>query len=217
MSTWAEVKPPSTSTVTMPVASEQDLLRVRAALRSAAEQAGFGLVAATKLVTAGSELARNILRYADGDGTVHINTEDKGPLRGIRATFVDSGPGIPDLEAAMRDGFTTAGGLGLGLPGAMRLVDEFVIESGPGSGTRVVIAQWTRLGSPATAGSRCPAARIQARCGERSPVRPSSTAPRRRRPREPNSWAPNWPLTCDSTPNQAAMSSPECCRGNASN
>jgi serine/threonine-protein kinase RsbT len=126
----------------MPVASEQDLLRVRAALRSAADLGGLGLVSCTKLVTAGSELARNILRYADG-GSVCIRTGGDGPLRGIHAIFSDSGPGIADLEAAMRDGFTTAGGLGLGLPGARRLVDEFSIESAPGRGTKVVIVQWT--------------------------------------------------------------------------
>ena len=143
MSAWTEVKPAITGPVTMPVATEQDLLRVRAALRSAADLAGFGLVASTKLVTAGSELARNILRYADGDGSVCICNEGDAPLCGVRAIFTDSGPGIADLEAAMRDGFTTAGGLGLGLPGARRLVDQFSIESAPGRGTKVVIAQWT--------------------------------------------------------------------------
>jgi serine/threonine-protein kinase RsbT len=130
---------------TVVIASEADLLRVRSALRTHAQKAGLGLTATTKLVTAGSELARNIIRYATGSqGTVYIRP-CAGPRRsGVRAVFRDTGPGISDLDAAMRDGFTTAGGLGLGLPGSRRLVDDFHIDSGPGRGTTVAIEQWIR-------------------------------------------------------------------------
>lgn len=131
--------------VRLPIAFEADLLRVRAALRTEAEQAGLGLTATTKLVTAGSELARNIIKYATkGSGAVSIRSRTSQPPQGVRAVFSDSGPGIPDLDAAMRDGFSTAGSLGLGLPGSRRLVDDFSIESAPGRGTTVVIEQWIR-------------------------------------------------------------------------
>jgi serine/threonine-protein kinase RsbT len=129
---------------TVAITAEADLLRVRSALRAYAQEAGLGLTATTKLVTAGSELARNILRYATGsEGTVYIR-QCAGPRRGVRAVFRDNGPGISDLDAAMQDGFTTAGGLGLGLPGSRRLADEFHIESEPGQGTTVAIEQWIR-------------------------------------------------------------------------
>lgn len=124
---------------------EADLLRVRSALRADAQHAGLGLTATTKLVTAGSELARNIFRYAThGQGLVSIERASDGARRGVRAVFSDKGPGIADLEEAMRDGFSSAGSLGLGLPGSRRLVDEFSIDSGPGRGTTVEIAQWNR-------------------------------------------------------------------------
>lgn len=127
------------------IATEADLLRVRSALRIHAERAGLNLTATTKLVTAGSELARNILRYAtDGEGKVSIGQCDDPKRNGVRAVFCDRGPGIADLDAAMSSGFSTAGGLGLGLPGSRRLVDEFEIDSAPGRGTTVVIVQWTR-------------------------------------------------------------------------
>jgi serine/threonine-protein kinase RsbT len=130
---------------TVAIASEADLLQVRSALRALANQAGFGLTATTKLVTAGSELARNILRYATGGiGTVSIGQCDGAGRGGVRAVFCDQGPGITDLDAAMRDGFSTAGGLGLGLPGSRRLADFFHIDSVPGYGTTVVIEQWLR-------------------------------------------------------------------------
>lgn len=133
------------SAETVVVASEADLLRVRSALRAHAQQAGLGLTATTKLVTAGSELARNIIRYATGgEGTVSIR-QCAGPQgSGVRAVFRDTGPGIADLDEAMRDGFSSAGGLGLGLPGSRRLVDDFHIDSAPGRGTKVVIEQWIR-------------------------------------------------------------------------
>lgn len=126
------------------ITSEADLLRVRSALREHAQEAGLGLTATTKLVTAGSELARNILRYATGGrGTASIDY-CPGIHGGVRAAFSDEGPGIADLDTAMRDGFSTGGGLGLGLPGSRRLVDEFRIDSVPGRGTTVVIEQWIR-------------------------------------------------------------------------
>jgi len=131
--------------VTVTINGESDLLRVRSALRTAAQDAGLRLTATTKLVTAGSELARNILRYATaGQGVVHIEAASVGLKRGVRAVFADRGPGIGDLEEVMQDGFSTAGSLGIGLPGSRRLVDEFVIESAVGQGTTVVINQWDR-------------------------------------------------------------------------
>ncbi|HEX3924074.1 MAG TPA: anti-sigma regulatory factor [Streptosporangiaceae bacterium] len=131
--------------VTLQIAGEADLLRVRSALRAEAQQAGLGLTSTTKLVTAGSELARNIIKYATtGSGVVSIQSRTSRPSKSVRAVFSDSGPGIRDLDAAMRDGFSTAGSLGLGLPGTRRLVDDFSIDSAPGRGTTVVIEQWSR-------------------------------------------------------------------------
>jgi serine/threonine-protein kinase RsbT len=102
---------------------------------------GFGLVDQTKLVTAASELARNTVIYGGG-GTVLLEALNDSNRRGLRLTFVDHGPGIPDIERAMKDGYTTGAGLGLGLGGAKRLVNDFDITSGPGEGTRVCIARW---------------------------------------------------------------------------
>jgi serine/threonine-protein kinase RsbT len=130
---------------TMTIDGEADLLRIRAMLRAEAQLAGLGLTAETKLVTAGSELARNIVRYAThGQGTASVERLSGNGRRGVRAAFSDSGPGIEDLDEVMRDGFSTGGSLGLGLPGSRRLVDEFAIDSAPGRGTTVVIAQWAR-------------------------------------------------------------------------
>ncbi|SHM40162.1 ATP-binding protein [Cryptosporangium aurantiacum] len=131
---------------TVTIGGESDLLRVRTTLRAESQAAGLGLTAATKFVTAGSELARNIIRYAvHSQGEVLIEPLlQHGGKRGVRATFTDSGPGIPDLDAAMTDNYTTGGGLGLGLPGSRRLVDEFSIDTGPDRGTTVVITQWGR-------------------------------------------------------------------------
>jgi serine/threonine-protein kinase RsbT len=122
---------------------EADLLRVRSVMRSYALQAGLGLTATTKVVTAASELARNILRHASGgQGVATFEEASSGHNRGVRAVFTDIGPGIADVDAAMRSGFSTVGSLGLGLPGSCRLVDEFSIDSAPGRGTRVAICQW---------------------------------------------------------------------------
>ena len=133
------------SVATMTINGEADLLRIRAALRTEAQFAGLSLTAETKLVTAGSELARNIVRYAThGQGTASVERLTADGRRGVRVAFSDSGPGIADLDEVMRDGFSTGGSLGLGLPGSRRLVDEFSIDSAAGRGTTVVIAQWAR-------------------------------------------------------------------------
>jgi serine/threonine-protein kinase RsbT len=131
--------------VTVVIGGEADLLRVRSTLRAEAREVGLSLTAATKLITAGSELARNIVRYAvHGQGTAVIERTESGGRPGVRAAFSDAGPGIADLDEAMRDGYSSAGSLGLGLPGSRRLVDEFSIDTGPGRGTTVVIVQWQR-------------------------------------------------------------------------
>jgi serine/threonine-protein kinase RsbT len=127
------------------IATEPDLLRVRTVLRQHAVAAGFGIVDQTKLVTAGSELARNILRYANGaSAKLRVEAVESAGRTGLRAAFADQGPGIEDLDAALGDGYSTGGTLGLGLPGARRLVDEFDVATGPGAGTRVTIVKWKR-------------------------------------------------------------------------
>jgi serine/threonine-protein kinase RsbT len=123
------------------VRSQQDVVAVRQIVREWAVYAGFSLVDQTKIVTAASELARNTLTHGGG-GMVRLEALNDGSRRGLRVVFEDSGPGIPDVEQALRDGFTTAGGLGLGLGGAKRLSSEFEIDSRPGQGTRVAITRW---------------------------------------------------------------------------
>jgi len=131
--------------VTININGEADLLRIRSALRAEAQHAGLSLTAETKLVTAGSELARNIVRYAThGQGVATIERLAGTGRQGVRAVFTDDGPGIGDLDQVMRDGFSSGGSLGLGLPGSRRLVDEFTIDSTVGVGTTVAIAQWSR-------------------------------------------------------------------------
>ncbi len=125
----------------LPIRSPEDIVRVRQATRESAVAQGFSLVDQTKLVTAASELARNTLEYGLG-GDVEITRLDEPPRRGVRLTFIDQGPGIANVDQALRDGFTTGGGLGLGLGGARRLSSEFSIESKPGEGTRITIARW---------------------------------------------------------------------------
>lgn len=135
--------PLTMTTTTVVIGGESDLLRVRSTMREYARHAGLSLTATTKVVTAGSELTRNILRYATGgQGVASIEEAASGQRRGVRAVFADQGPGIADLDQAMCSGFSMAGGLGLGLPGSRRLVDEFAIDSAPGHGTRVAICQW---------------------------------------------------------------------------
>ena len=123
------------------VQSAEDVVAIRQAVRQRAVELGFNLVDQTKIVTAASELARNTLQYGGG-GRVTIEAVENLGRRGIRLTFEDDGPGIPDIELAMKDGFTTGGGLGLGLSGARRLSSDFSIESAPGKGTRVIITRW---------------------------------------------------------------------------
>lgn len=127
--------------VTLPVKAAEDVVRVRQAVRARAVEAGFSLVDQTKLVTAASEIARNTLEYGGG-GQLLIEALRDGIRRGLRLTFTDQGPGIPDIPRAMADGYTTGGGLGLGLSGAKRLSSEFDIQSAPGQGTRVMLGRW---------------------------------------------------------------------------
>jgi serine/threonine-protein kinase RsbT len=126
----------------VPVRSSEDIVRVRQAVRNWAVDLGFGLVDQTKLVTAASELARNTVNYGGG-GTVRMGALSNASHLGLQLTFEDHGPGIADLESALRDGYTTGSGLGLGLGGARRLANEFEIDSHPGEGTRVRIVRWT--------------------------------------------------------------------------
>ncbi|MER5449381.1 ATP-binding protein [Streptomyces sp. NPDC002766] len=127
------------------IAHEADLIRVRKVLRAEAEAAGLNLVDATKLITAGSELARNILNYATGGrGRLCVERVYRQGRRGVRATFSDDGPGIADIAAALTDGFSTRGSLGLGLPGAGRLVDDMTLTSTAEEGTTVTIVKWQR-------------------------------------------------------------------------
>ena len=125
----------------LPVASDGDVVTVRQRVRALAIEAGFSLVDQTQIVTAASELARNTVVHGGG-GTVDIELLVEGARRGLRLTFRDHGPGIPNLEAAMRDGFTTGAGLGLGLGGARRLCNDFDIHSTPGDGTVVRVTRW---------------------------------------------------------------------------
>ena len=125
----------------LPIRTREDIVRVRQATRENAVAQGFSLVDQTKLVTAASELARNTLEYGGG-GEVEIVRLSEPPRRGVRLIFTDKGPGIADIEQALKDGFTSGGGLGLGLSGARRLSNEFSIESKVGEGTQVTIARW---------------------------------------------------------------------------
>lgn len=125
----------------VPIRGAQDLVQVRQRVRAWSQELGFGLVDQTKVVTAASELARNTLDYGGG-GQVLLEAVEDGGRRGLRLTFEDQGPGIPDVQAALRDGFTTGRGMGLGLGGAKRLSHDFAIESRVGEGTRVRITRW---------------------------------------------------------------------------
>lgn len=123
------------------IAIESDIVLVRQAVRKWALQLGLSLVDQTKIVTAASELARNTLRYGGG-GTMRAEVVEDGIKRGLRLTFEDQGPGIADLQLALTDGYTTGSGLGLGLSGSRRLVNEFDIQSQLGEGTRITIVRW---------------------------------------------------------------------------
>lgn len=133
---------PAASPETFPIHSDYDVVQVRQQVRSRAIEAGMSLVDQTKIVTAASEIARNTLSYGGG-GHVVMDMLADGARRGVRLTFEDRGPGIPDIERALTDHYSTGGGLGLGLSGARRLCNEFSVESQPGEGTRVTIARWS--------------------------------------------------------------------------
>ena len=126
---------------TMQIVREQDVVPFRNRVREFATKIGMSLVNQTKLITAASELVRNMLKYANG-GKVILEIISKSAQTGVRLTFVDEGPGISDIKQAMQDGFSTGRSLGLGLPGAKRLVNEFDIQSTPGTGTTVTIIHW---------------------------------------------------------------------------
>ena len=126
---------------TVPLRSQQDVVMARQLVRKLTQDLKYGLVDQTKLVTAASELARNALDHGKG-GEMTIETVNSGARVGLRLTFEDHGPGIPNIEKAMSDGYTTGGGMGLGLGGSKRLVNEFNIESEAGKGTRVTVARW---------------------------------------------------------------------------
>ena len=125
----------------LPVRAETDVVVVRQTVRTWSVQQGFTLVDQTKMVTAASEIARNTVIYGGG-GTLRIEALNDGLRKGLRLVFEDQGPGIADIDMAMRDGFTTGSGLGMGLGGARRLVNEFSIESKPGQGTRITLTRW---------------------------------------------------------------------------
>lgn len=126
---------------TLPLQSSEHIVSVRQTVRQRAIDLGFSLVDQTKIITAASELARNTIQHGGGGHAV-VEVINDGARRGLRLTFEDKGPGIADVSQAMRDGYSSAGGLGLGLSGAKRLSNEFAISSAAGDGTRVVITRW---------------------------------------------------------------------------
>ncbi len=132
---------PITKSESIAVRTAAEVVGVRHLVRKWAVEIGLSLVEQTKIVTAASELARNMIDYGGG-GTMTAEALDDGIRKGLRLVFEDQGPGIPDLNAALRDGFTTGGGMGLGLGGAKRLSNEFELKSAPGEGTRIAITRW---------------------------------------------------------------------------
>lgn len=125
----------------VPVRTEHDIVLARQQVRKLTQELAFSLVDQTKMVTAASELARNTVVYGGG-GTMRWEVLADGIRRGLRLHFVDGGPGIPDLAQALTDGWTSGSGMGLGLSGAKRLVNEFEIDTAPGRGTRVSVTRW---------------------------------------------------------------------------
>lgn len=125
------------------ISDDPDVVRIRQAVRTAAVEANLSLVDQTKLITAASELARNTLVYGGG-GYADIHRVSNGHRSGVRVSFVDEGPGIADVDRALTDGYTTGGGMGLGLSGARRLVDEFELVTAVAQGTRVTVVKWSR-------------------------------------------------------------------------
>lgn len=133
----------SEATLALTISGDADVVRGRQAVRDLAVTAKLSLVDQTKLVTATSELARNTLVYGGG-GVLRASVVVEGIRSGVQVEFVDEGPGIPDIDQALVDGWTSGSGLGLGLSGAKRLVDDFEVDSAPGRGTRVRIVKWKR-------------------------------------------------------------------------
>ena len=129
------------STETLPIRVSSDIVIVRQVVRARAAEIGLSLVDQTKIVTAASELARNTLEYGQG-GECQVEVLNSTGRAGLRLSFSDKGPGIPDITVAMRDGFTTGNGLGLGLSGSKRLVNDFEIATKVGEGTRVTVTRW---------------------------------------------------------------------------
>lgn len=125
----------------VPISSDQDVIAVRKVTRSVAKELGFGVTDLTRIITAASELARNIYLYA-GSGAMRYQRVAENGRVGLQLTFEDSGPGIPDLASAMQPGFSSSRGLGLGLPGTKRLMDEMEVTSTVGEGTKVVVKKW---------------------------------------------------------------------------
>ena len=134
----------SGETLVLPLQTDEDVVRLRKQVRDDLIALGFSLIEQTKMVTAASELARNTLRYGGG-GEAHVIRRNDDDRRGIELRFTDEGPGIADLGLAMTDGYTSGGGLGLGLSGAKRLADEFDIDTAPGEGTTVTIIKWKQF------------------------------------------------------------------------
>jgi serine/threonine-protein kinase RsbT len=131
----------TTKSERLDIRSSDDVVRARQLVRTMAIEAGLSLVDQTKIITAASELARNTLDYGGG-GFVLVEAIEATGRRGVRLSFEDKGPGIPDIEVALKDGYTSGKGMGLGLGGARRLSNEFSIQSKPGEGTKIVIARW---------------------------------------------------------------------------
>ncbi len=127
----------------VPIHEEGDVVLARRAVREAANRLGFGITDTTRIVTAASELARNIVKYA-GSGTMLVRAIEDESHQGLEVVFADRGPGIPDVAQAMAEGFSTSGGLGMGLPGARRLMDDMRIQSRVGEGTSIVVRKWRR-------------------------------------------------------------------------
>jgi serine/threonine-protein kinase RsbT len=125
------------------IETESDIAVARRAVRDVATRLGFGATETTRIVTAASELGRNVFKYA-GSGAMQWRVLSNGENRGLELRFEDRGPGIPDINQALREGFTTGKGLGMGLPGAKRLMDEMDIQSVAGEGTTVIVRKWQR-------------------------------------------------------------------------
>jgi serine/threonine-protein kinase RsbT len=125
------------------IKGEEDIVYVRRLVREAATNLGFSITDTTRIVTTASELARNVFKYA-GKGEMSVRKVEKGDACGIELTFRDQGPGIQNLEEALREGVSTGGGLGIGLPGAKKLMDDFAVRTAPGEGTTVTVKKWRR-------------------------------------------------------------------------